>query len=113
MGTSIVMEEHYTGCQHSIPFVWMALCSFLVFRNTLLTLLWFFAAWPLPASTSTSSSSSSVFSCPRNSSHYLSGWRLFKLSRLAGECVFIHCFDCSLVNIFSPAHLWTFYIIVL
>jgi hypothetical protein len=21
MGTSIVMEEHYTGCQHSIPFV--------------------------------------------------------------------------------------------
>jgi hypothetical protein len=42
MWMHIVIEEHYTGCQHSTPFVLNASVQFfLVFCSTPLTLLWF------------------------------------------------------------------------
>jgi hypothetical protein len=42
MRTRFVMEEHYTGSQHSTPFV-------VVFRNTLLTLLCSLVSWIPPS----------------------------------------------------------------
>jgi hypothetical protein len=59
MRKHIVMEKHYTVCQHSTPFVLNGYAHFFVFRNILLTLLWFFVARIPP---------SSLFSCPRKQS---------------------------------------------
>jgi hypothetical protein len=49
MRARIVMEEHCTGCKHSMPFVleWSCAVS-LVFRNTLLILLWSLVVWIQP-----------------------------------------------------------------
>jgi hypothetical protein len=45
MQTRIVMEECYIRCQHFTPFVLNgSMQFFLVFRNTLVTLLWFLVA---------------------------------------------------------------------
>jgi hypothetical protein len=73
MRTRTVMEEHYTGCQQSTPFVLNGPTQFfLVFPNTFLTLLWSLVALIPP---------SALFSCPvrEKSCHQLSGTqRLFK-----------------------------------
>jgi hypothetical protein len=46
MLTHFVMEDYYAVCQHSTPFVLNDATQLvvLVFRNTLLTLLWFLVA---------------------------------------------------------------------
>jgi hypothetical protein len=44
----IVMEKHYTGCQHSMPSEWLYIV-FLAFQNTFLTLLWPLVAWIPPS----------------------------------------------------------------
>jgi hypothetical protein len=45
-----VMKEHYTVCQHSMPFVLNGPTQFfLVFRSTLPTLLWSLVAWIPPS----------------------------------------------------------------
>jgi hypothetical protein len=61
MWTCIVMEEHHTGCQHSMPFGLNGTMQFLFFffiflaRNTLVT-LWSLVVWILL---------SALVSCPR------------------------------------------------
>jgi hypothetical protein len=73
MQTYIVIEEHYTGCQHFTPFFLNGPMPFffLVFCNTLVMLLWSHVVWIPP---------SAYFSVPENSCHQLSGrQRLFKL----------------------------------
>jgi hypothetical protein len=81
----VIMEEHYTGCQHS------ASCDlnssvqfFYCFYSTLLTLLWSLIAWIAP---------SAVLSCPRKESPSADNF-----SGLFGECACIHYFDWSLVQ---------------
>jgi hypothetical protein len=81
----------------SIPCLlfWMDLRRFLVFRNTLLTLLRSLIAW-IP--------SSALLSCPRK--QLLSAfWQAvnvcLKFFGLLGECVCIHWFDWSLVSTFK------------
>jgi hypothetical protein len=68
MRTCIIMEEHYTMCHRSMPFVldgW-PYAVLLAFHNTLQTLLWSLVAWIPP---------SALLSCPvqENSCHQLSG----------------------------------------
>jgi hypothetical protein len=81
-----VTEEYYTGCQY--------FTLFLVFRNTLVTLLWSLVAWiPL-----------SVFlSYPRKQlpSALWQADVCLNFFGLSSECVRIHCFDCSLVSTFT------------
>jgi hypothetical protein len=70
----IVMEVHYTRCQHSTPLFWMALRSILVFHNTFVTLLWSFAVEFYHQHS---------FRVSENSCHQIPGrQRLFKLFRL-------------------------------
>jgi hypothetical protein len=100
MWMHIVMEEHYsyTICQHFC----FAFCSewlyavFLVFCNILLTLLWSLVVRIPP---------SALFSVPENSCHQLSGRQAgnvcLNFFALFGECVCVHCFDCSLVSTFA------------
>jgi hypothetical protein len=97
MQMCIIMELHYTRCQHYTPFVLNGQhCAvFLVFHNTLLTLLWSFVTRIPP---------SALLSCPvqENSCHQLSCRCLFKIFWLVlWMCVCIYCFDCSLVSTFT------------
>jgi hypothetical protein len=45
----VVIEELYTVCQHSMPFLLSGPTQFLLFRNPLATLLWFLIAIIPPA----------------------------------------------------------------
>jgi hypothetical protein len=56
MRTCTIMEKHYTVCQHSNLFSEWPYGLFLVFRNTLLILLWPLIVW-IPTSV--------LLSCPR------------------------------------------------
>jgi hypothetical protein len=91
------MKEHYTVCQHSTPFVlngW-PYAVFLVFLNTLLMLLRSLVAW-IP--------SSALLSCPRKqlpSAFWQADNICLNFFGLFGECVCIHCFDCSLIATFT------------
>jgi hypothetical protein len=90
--------HHHGGALHwhySITHLlfWMAgPKQFLVFHNTLLTLLWFLVAWIPP--------SALLFSPRKVIISFLADVYL-NLFRLSGECVHIHCFDCSLVSTFT------------
>jgi hypothetical protein len=96
--TRIFRKEHYeyTVCQHSTPFVLNGSTQFfLVFSNTLLTLLWSLVAWIPP---------SALLSCPRKQLPSIF-WQVdnvcLNFFGLFGECVCIHCFDCSLASILT------------
>jgi hypothetical protein len=71
------MEEHYTVCQHSMPFEWPNVV-FLVFRNILLILLWSLVAWIPPLV---------LLPVPEYSCHWLSGNICLNFIDLFGECV--------------------------
>jgi hypothetical protein len=95
MQMRIVMEEHYTRCQHSTPLVLNGqhYAGFLVFCNTLLT-LWSLVAWIPP---------SALLYCPRKQlpSAFWQADVCLNLFGLFGKCMCIHCFDCSLVSTFT------------
>jgi hypothetical protein len=94
MGTHIVMKELYAECQHSMSFLWMTVRRYILFRNTLLTLLWSIVAWIPP---------SALLSSAKKSCRQLSGrWpHLFKFCVVFGECVCMQCFYCSLFKTFA------------
>jgi hypothetical protein len=92
----IAMDEHFTGCQHSTPFVLNGSTQiFLLFHHTPLTSL-----WPLVARIPPSPPPLLSFPVPVNSCHLLSiRRRLFKLFLYAWYmCVSIPCIDYSLVS---------------
>jgi hypothetical protein len=68
MRTRIIVEEHYTVCQHSISLFWMTLCSFFSVSQYTSDVL------VVPCLTNS-------FPVAGNSCHQLSGRRLFKLFR--------------------------------
>jgi hypothetical protein len=71
MRTCIVMEQHYALCQHSTPFLWVALHSFFFFDMSKYTsdVIGSLIAWNPPSTL-------------ENSCRRLSGRHLFKLFRL-------------------------------
>jgi hypothetical protein len=89
MRMRIVMEEHYTGFQHSTTFVlngptqfFPHAIHFLCYCGPLLHEFHHLHSFPVP----------------ENSGHLHSDVCL-NVFCLFGECVCIHCFDCSLVSI--------------
>jgi hypothetical protein len=97
MRMRFVMEEHYTGYQHSMPFVLngQSYAVFLVFHDTLLTLLWSCVAWIPP---------SSLFYCNRKqlpSAFWQADNVCLNFFGLFGECVCIHSLDCFLISTFT------------
>jgi hypothetical protein len=84
------MEEYYTGCQHSTPFVMNGPKQILVFRNTILMLLLSLFAGIPP---------SALLSCHKKTVaiSFLADVCL-NFFGLFGECMCIHCFGYSLVS---------------
>jgi hypothetical protein len=96
MWTCIVMEEHHTGCQHSMPFGLNGTMQF--FFNTVCTQCTCDIVVPCcvnsTISTRFQSQGTVAFS-------FLAVNVCLNFSGLFGECVCIDCFDCSLVSTFT------------
>jgi hypothetical protein len=99
MQTCIVIEKHYTGCQHSAPFVLNGPTQFFlcVLRSRIQTLLWSYCFM-------NSTISTPFLPCPRKQLP-LDFWQADKgclsILWLFGGCVRILCFPCSLLSIFT------------
>jgi hypothetical protein len=81
-----VMDEHYTACQHSMPFVLNGPMQFFECFSIHCDIIL------VPCCMN------STFPVPETSCHQLSGISLFNFFGLFGECMCIHCFDCFLAS---------------
>jgi hypothetical protein len=92
--TRIVMEEHYTGCQHSTPFVLNISAHFFNVSQCTFDVI--------VAPCCMSSTVSTPF-LPQNTAaiSFLAENVCLNFFGLFGECVFIHCFDCPLISTFT------------
>jgi hypothetical protein len=93
MQTCIIVEEHYTGCQHSIPFILngsMQFFSILQYASDILV------AHHMHLTISTP-----FLSSKKVTIGFLLGRHLLNLFSLFGKYVHIHCFDFSSVSTFT------------
>jgi hypothetical protein len=94
MRTRVIMEEHYTGCQHSMPFVLNGLTHFFSVLQ--------YTADVIVVPCCMNSTISTPFLCQKTVAiSFLAENVCLNVFGFSGECVCMHCFDCSLVSAFT------------
>jgi hypothetical protein len=96
MWMCIVMEKHYTGCQHSTPFVLNGRPCAVFFSTSQYT----YDVTVVPCCMN-SPISTPFLSQKTNAISFLVDNVCLNFFILFGECVCIHCFDCFLVSTFT------------